>query len=143
MFVTRIYLSDQGWDGAGWGLASSPSAGRGLPTYEGRLADGTKLSAAEVVEHFGRPMAATKQPVTAEQWGKLVQAKVNDPTLDPASAPARENPRWEKYWNFRYSIVGAFKTPEQRAKLPGSLVKLFTFGDFGGFMGDSQEISGF
>jgi hypothetical protein len=120
MFVTRIYLADQGWDGAGWGMASSPSAGRGLPTYEGLLADGTKLSAAEVVERFGQPMEATKQPVTAEQWGQLVHAPSNDPALDPASAPAREDPRWEKYWNFRYSIVGAFKTSEERAKIPSA-----------------------
>jgi hypothetical protein len=118
-FVTRIYLSDQGWDGAGWGPVSSPSVGRGLPTYEGTLADGTKLSAAEVVERFGRPIeGATKQPVTTEQWVELVHAKHNDPTLDPATAPARKEPRWEKYWNFSYSIIGAFKTPEARAKIP-------------------------
>ena len=117
-FVTRTYLSDQGWDGAGWGPASSPSGGRGLPTYEGTLADGTKLSAAEVIERFARPIEGAKQPVTAEQWEMLVHAKGNDPALDPATAPARKEPRWEKYWNFRYSIVGAFKTPEERAKIP-------------------------
>ena len=59
-FVNRIYLSDQGWDGAGWAPASSPSAETGFPTYEGMRANGTKLSAAEVVEQFARPMAATK-----------------------------------------------------------------------------------
>jgi hypothetical protein len=117
-FVNRIYLADQGWDGAGWGLASSPSAARGLPTYEGSLADGTKLSAAQVIERFGRPIeGATQQPLTAEQWEQLVHAEGNDPTLDPATAPARKDPRWEKYWNFKYSIVGAFKTPAERAKI--------------------------
>ncbi len=120
-FVTRIYLSDQGWDGAGWGPASSSSAGRGLPTYEGMLADGTKLSAAEVIERFARPIeGATQQPVTAEQWGELVHGKGNDPALDPATAPARKEPRWEKYWNFGYSIVGAFKTAEERARIPSA-----------------------
>ena len=120
-FVTRIYLPDQGWDGAGWGIASSPSGGRGLPTYEGTLADGTKLSAAEVVERFARPIEGElAQPVTAEQWEELVHAKGNDPTLDPATAPARMEPRWEKYWNFRYSIVGAFKTPAERARIPSA-----------------------
>jgi hypothetical protein len=89
-----------------------------MPTYEGVLADGTKLSQQEVIEQFGRPMDAPVQPVTAEQWSQLVHAKTNDPALDPASAPARENPRWEKYWNFKYSIVGAFKTPEEQAKIP-------------------------
>lgn len=120
MFVNRIYLSDQGWDGAGWGMASAPSAGRGLPTYTGILADGTKLSAEEVVKHFGRKMDAPKQPVNAEQWGMLLNAKNNDPELDPASTPARKEPKWEKYWNFKYSIVGAFKTPEDRAKIPSA-----------------------
>jgi hypothetical protein len=120
-FVTRIYLPDQGWDGAGWGLASAPSGGRGLPTYEGTLADGTKLSAAEVVERFARPFKGElAQPVTAEQWGELVHAQTNDPTLELATAPARQDPRWEKYWNFRYSIVGAFKTPEERARIPAA-----------------------
>ncbi len=118
MFVNRTYLSDLGSDGAGWGPASSPAQGPGLPTYTGTLADGTKLSAAEVLTQFGRPMPAPKPPVTAEQWEMLVHAKDNDPTLDGASAPAREEPRWEKYWNIRYSILGSFKTPEERAKIP-------------------------
>jgi hypothetical protein len=119
MFVNRIYLPDQDSDGAGWGPASSPSAGRGLPTYTGTLADGTQLSAAEVIKQIGRPMeGATKQPITAEQWEVLLHAKDNDPTLEPATAPARKEPRWEKYWNLKYSILGAFKTPEERAKIP-------------------------
>jgi hypothetical protein len=117
-FVTRIYLADAGYDGPGWGPASSPEPGSGMPTYTGTLADGTKLSQAEVIEQFGQPMDAPSQPVSAEQWSKLVHAKTNDPALDPASAPARENPRWEKYWSFGYSIVGAFKTPEEQAKIP-------------------------
>jgi hypothetical protein len=118
MFVNRTYLSDQGSDGAGWGPADSPGEGPGLPTYTGTLADGTKLSAAEVVKRFVRPMPAPKPPVTAEQWEMLLHAKDNDPTLDPATAPARKNPKWEKYWNVKYSIVGAFKTPEWEAKVP-------------------------
>jgi hypothetical protein len=118
MFVNRTYLSDQGSDGAGWGPASSPYGGRGLPTYTGTLADGTQLSAAEVVNRFGRPMEAPKPPVTAEQWEMLLHAKDNDPTLDPATAPERKEPKWEKYWNIRYSILGSFKTPEARAKIP-------------------------
>ena len=118
MFVNRTYLSDQGSDGAGWGPADSPTAGRGLPTYTGTLADGTKLSAAAVVKHFGRPMPAPRPPVTAEQWEMLLHAKDNDPTLGPETAPARQEPKWEKYWNVRYSILGSFKTPEARAKIP-------------------------
>lgn len=117
-FVNRIYLSDQGWDGTGWAPASSPCAETGFPTYEGMLADGTKLSAEEVVRQFGRPIAQTKQPVNAGQWAKLVKAKTNEPSLDPATAPARKEPRWQKYWNFKYSIVGDFMTPAKRSKIP-------------------------
>ena len=117
MFVNRTYLADQGSDGAGWGSADSPGVGAGLPTYTGTLADGTQLSAAEVVQQFGRQMAAPKQPVSAADWEGLVDSKANDPTLDPATAPARQDPKWEKYWNIQYSLVGAFKTPEERAKI--------------------------
>ena len=117
--VIRIYLSDQGSDGAGWGPADASWGGRGLPTYSATLADGTKLSATEVVKRLARPIeGATKQPVTAEQWEEIVHAKTNDPTLDPATAPARKDPKWEKFWTLRYSVVGAFKSPEERAKIP-------------------------
>lgn len=118
MFVNRTYLSDQGRDGTGWGPAASPDLGAGMPTYTGTLANGTKLSSAEVVKQFGRPMEAPKPPVTAEQWDMLVNAKGNDPALDPATAPARKIPLWEKYWNVKYSILGSFKTPEERSKIP-------------------------
>ena len=37
---------------------------------------------------------------------------------DSATSPARKDPKWEKYWNFRYSILGAFKTPDARAGIP-------------------------
>ncbi len=118
-FVNRTYLADQGSDGAGWGPADTPARGPGLPTYTGTLADGTKLSAVEVVRQFARPFpGATKQPVTAEQWEMLLHAKDNDPTLEPATTPARKEPKWEKYWNIKYSILGSFKTPEERAKIP-------------------------
>ena len=40
------------------------------------------------------------------------------PRSNPATAPARKDPKWEKYWNIRYSILGSFKTPEERAKIP-------------------------
>ena len=117
--VIRIYLSDQGRDGAGWGPADASYGSRGFPTYSATLANGTKLSAADVVKQMARPMTgATKQPLTAEQWEEIVNAKTNDPTLDPATAPARKNPQWEKFWTLRYSVLGAFKSPEDRAKIP-------------------------
>lgn len=118
--VMRIYLSDQGSDGAGWGPWSSSASGAGgLPTLEATLADGTRLAGDAAAEAFVKPFkAATKTPLTAAQWVGLVNSKKNDSALDPATAPARKDPRWEKYWNFRYSILGAFRTPEERAKIP-------------------------
>jgi len=115
----RIYLPDQGTDGAGWGPAAAPFAGRGLPSYAATLADGTRLTAEEVVERFARPMEGnTDPPYTTEQWVRLIHANDNDPTLDPTTAPARRESAWEKFWTLRYSIMGAFKTPEERAKIP-------------------------
>jgi len=117
--VMRIYLSDQGSDGAGWGPWASGSSQRGLPTLDGTLADGTRLVGEAAAAAFGRPTkGATAQPFTAKQWEALVTARTNDPALDPATAPARKVPRWEKYWSIPYSILGAFKTPEEQAKIP-------------------------
>jgi hypothetical protein len=116
--VLRVYLADQDRDSAGWGLASAPLAGSGLPTYAATLADGTSLSAEQVVKQFARPFAGeTQQPVSTLQWEQLLHAKDNDPTLNPATAPARNPPRWEKFWNLSYSVVGAFKAPTERAKI--------------------------
>jgi len=50
--VLRIYLPDQGIDGAGWGYSSRPEKFGSLPVYTGELADGTKLSSEEVVKQF-------------------------------------------------------------------------------------------
>lgn len=117
--VMRIYLPDNGKDGAGFGSAHAPEPGFGLPRYHGLLADGTRLNAEQVVAQFSLPMSgALEQPVTAEQWQGLVNNPNNDPTLDPATAPARKEPRWEKYWSFKYSIVGAFMSPKARQALP-------------------------
>lgn len=117
--VLRIYLSDQGSDGAGWGPWASAAHPRGLPSLEGTLADGTRVTGEAAVAAFGRPFGgATAQPFTAAQWHALVTSKDNDPALDPATAPARKQPRWEKYWNIKYSILGSFKTPAERAKIP-------------------------
>lgn len=117
--ITRIYLSDQGSDGAGFGPWKSSYDGKGLPHYEGALADGTKLSAVEVERQFIRPFTVnTAQPFTADQWYALIADKKNDPTLDPMTAPARPDGRWVKYWNIKHSIIGSFLTPEAQAKIP-------------------------
>ena len=117
--VMRIYLSDQGSDGAGWGPWASAVRPRGLPSMEGTLADGTRVTGEAAVTAFGRPFGgALSQPFTAAQWEGIVNAKDNDPALTPATAPAREKPKWEKYWNIRYSILGSFKTPKEQAEIP-------------------------
>ncbi|WP_169972704.1 hypothetical protein [Tautonia rosea] len=116
--VIRIYLADQNKDGAGWGPADAPFAGTGLPVYEGTLADGTKLNAEQVAQQFGKPFsAATKQPMTTDEWVQLVQSERNDPDLPPETAPARNPPQWEKYWTNAYTLFGAFKPPTERANI--------------------------
>ncbi|WP_343035882.1 hypothetical protein [Hongsoonwoonella zoysiae] len=118
-FVTRIYLSDAGSDGAGWAPWASAVRRRGLPDIELTLADGSQLTGDEAIAAIGKPIAGnTAQPFTAAQWDALINAKDNDPTLDPATAPARKDPKWEKYWNIQYSILGSFKTAEKRARIP-------------------------
>jgi len=117
--VIRIYLPDQDQDGTGWGPPNSSFGGQGFPTYEGKLADGTKLSAEQVVSQFGKPFVGeTEQPLTADQWVQLVNAKDNDPALTPQTAPARNPPQWEKFTTIRYGVIGVFKSPAARAKIP-------------------------
>lgn len=114
----RIYLSDEGYDGAGWGPWDVPSSdGPGI-SYEGKLADGTKLSAAEVDKQFSRPMGAAPPPLTVNQWYDLINAKDNDPALKPDTAPARPDALWEMFRGMRYNVVGAFKTREVQMKMP-------------------------
>ncbi len=116
--VIRIYLADQDKDGAGWGPGDASFPETGFPTYEATLADGTKLTAEQVVEQFGKPFTgATKQPMTADQWVALVGSRDNDPTLTLETAPARNPPQWEKYWTNAYTLVGAFKPPAERARI--------------------------
>ena len=116
--VIRVYLPDKGWDGAGWAPLDA-TAPEPAFQYEATLADGTPLSQEEVVQRFAKPMTgATRPPISTEQWVALVRSTENDPALDPAAAPARRTPNWEKYWGIPYSIVGAFKPPAERAKIP-------------------------
>ena len=116
--VLRIYLPDQDQDGTGWGPPDSSFGGQGFPTYEGKLADGTKLSARQVVKQWAKPFVGeTKQPMTADQWVQLVNAKDNDPKLTSQTAPARNPPQWERFTTIHYGVIGAFKTPQARAKM--------------------------
>jgi len=115
--VYRIYVSDEGYDGCGWGPSDSPSF-EGPPfTYEATLADGTRLSAGEVVKRFGRSLGSAPPPMDADAWYALINSKNNDPRLNPASASARKDSQWELFWGMKYTVVGAFMTPEERAKI--------------------------
>jgi hypothetical protein len=114
----RIYVSDYGYDGAGWGPAKNSSlVGPGI-ICEGKLADGTKLSEAEVVQQWGRPLGFAPPPITADAWYNLVNSKDNDPSLDPASAPARLDSKFELFRGMKRELEGPFMTPEQEANIP-------------------------
>jgi hypothetical protein len=114
----RMYLSDEGYDGAGWGPANVPSLdGPGI-AYEGKLADGTPLSAEEVVKRFGRPMGSAPPPLPIDQWYALVNARDNDPALTPATAPARPDAKWGMFRGIRYNVLGVFKTRAAQEAMP-------------------------
>ena len=53
--LIRVYLSDEGYDGAGWGPADGPYTDGPGYWVEGTLPDGTPLSEEEVIEHFAHP----------------------------------------------------------------------------------------
>jgi hypothetical protein len=114
----RIYVSDEGWDGAGWGPADSPSAEGPGYTVEGMLDDGTPLSGEQVVERFSRPQIDLPPQMTADMWYGLVNATDNDPRLSPESAPALPGSRWENFYGMKYSVAGLFKGPEARKAIP-------------------------
>jgi hypothetical protein len=115
--VFRIYTSDESYDGPGVARGDTPSMER-IFTYEGELADGTKLMEEEVARQFSRSVGFAPPPVSVDKWYALVDAKTNDPSLSPETAPARKDPAFEKFWTVPYTLVGAFKTPEERAKIP-------------------------
>src|SRR5713101_24489 len=115
--VFRVYVSDEGYDGAGLGPADSPVSEGTLCTYEAKLNDGTQLSAAEVVKRFARPLGSAPPPMSADAWYALVNSKENDPSLNPTTAPAREDSQFESFYGMKYTLVGAFQTPAERAKI--------------------------
>jgi hypothetical protein len=99
----RIYVSDDGYDGAGWGPAEKPSLEGPPITYSAELADGTQLSQAEVLKQFGRPLGFAPPPLTIDEWYRLVHSKRNDPSLDLATAPARRASQFELFYGLKYN----------------------------------------
>jgi hypothetical protein len=115
--IIRVYASDEGYDGAGLALADTPSSAGPAVTYEGELADGSRLSAEEVVEKFAEPIGLAPALMPADPWYALVNSKENDPSLDPSTAPARKDPPWQVFRGMNISVGGAFKTLEQQMKI--------------------------
>jgi hypothetical protein len=117
--VLRIYLPDQDQDGTGWGPPNSSFGGQGFPQYDGQLADRTKLTAEQIGQQWAKPFVGeTEKPITLEQWEQLVHAKDNDPALTTETVPARNPSEWMTFTTIRYSVIGAFKSPADRAKIP-------------------------
>jgi hypothetical protein len=115
--VFRIYVSDEGYDGAGMTPADSPSTEGPIFTYEAKLADGTRLSGEEVDRHRAKPLGLAPPPMNADAWYALINSKNNDPALDPGTAPARKDPKWEIFWGMKYTVARVFMPPEERAKI--------------------------
>jgi hypothetical protein len=115
--VFRIYVSDKGYDGAGWGPGDGPSREGPGVTYEGKLADGTTLSAAEVDKRWARPLGDVPAAFTTDKWYEMVNNKDNNPCMTPATAPACPDSQFELFRGMRYTVVGAFMKPAERAKI--------------------------
>jgi hypothetical protein len=114
----RIYVSDRGYDGAGWGPADTPSTDGPAITYEARLADGSRLSQEEVGKRFGKPMGSAPPPIGVDEWYKLVDNKNNAPCMTPATAPACRDTPFRLFTGMKDALEGAFMTPAERAKIP-------------------------
>ncbi len=90
----RVYLPD---------VARDATGDAGLPADEGLLADGARLTTEEVLEQWNRPLTeGIKAGMTLEQWNELKSAPDNDPALKSVSAPAREAPVMERFFNSKY-----------------------------------------
>jgi hypothetical protein len=114
----RMYVSDKGYDGTGWGPGDVPShAGPGY-TYEAMLADGTRLSEAGANKRFGKAMRSATPPITSDEWYKLVNNKNNNPCMTPATAPACPDTQFRLFTGMKDTVEGAFMKPEERAKIP-------------------------
>jgi len=63
-------------------------------------------------------MGFAPPPISADKWYELVNSKDNDPSLDPASAPARTDSQFELFRGMKRALEGPFMTPEQEAQIP-------------------------
>ncbi len=115
----RMYVSDKGYDGAGWGPGDGPGHERSGLAYEATLADGGKLSQTEVDKRFGKLIGDAPPPITADAWYTLVNNKDNDQCMTPATAPACPNSQFFLFKGMKDAVYGAFMPPAQRVKAAG------------------------
>jgi hypothetical protein len=101
--VYRVYANDRGTDVAG----DEP-----LPAVALVGADGSRLEGDAACAAINTPDhdVQTTPPTTLEQWEDLIHT----PGLDPAVAPAKRHPFFERFFNGAYNFVGDFR-PEARA----------------------------
>jgi hypothetical protein len=110
--VYRIYLADKG---------TTVDADAGLPRAELHLADGTVISeepdqeladpvceALQVRGLGGRPQGLIDVPTYARLRTTTLVDGVEVNVPPPATHPAVVPTRWERYFNYRYSLVGQF-----------------------------------
>jgi len=114
----RMYVSDKGYDGTGWGPADGPSRDGPGVTYEATLADGSKLTQAEASKRFGKLMGEAPPPIKAEGWYKLVNNPNNTPCMTPATAPACPDSQFFLFTGMKDVVEGPFMPPAERAKIP-------------------------
>jgi hypothetical protein len=114
----RMYVSDKGYDGTGWGPGDRPSHEAPGLTYTATLADGSKLSQAEATKRFGKIMGDAPPPVNATEWYKLVNNPANNPAMTPATAPATKDGQFFLFTGMKDILLGAFMPPAERAKIP-------------------------
>ncbi len=103
--VYRIYLADKG---------TSVDGDGGLPTAELHLADGSTVGdgspicQALSVEALGGAQGLIDVPTYARLRTKTLVNGVESNVPPPVTHPAVNPPRWERYFNYRYSMVGQF-----------------------------------
>jgi hypothetical protein len=114
----RVYVSDKGYDGMGWGPAETPATEGPGVTYDAKLADGRKVSEQEVNKRFAKPMGSAPPPISTDAWFKLVNNKNNDPRMTPATAPACRDSQFYLFRGMKDTIEGAFMKPAERAQIP-------------------------
>ena len=84
----RMYVSDHGFDGTGWGPGGGPNNRPPGLTYTATLADGTRLSEDDATRRFGKAMGDAPPPIDADKWYKLISNPANPSDMTPATAPA-------------------------------------------------------